>query len=739
MLCGIAGHKQGCSVCCLSARSLRLPNLGYSDFLFDEVRVMHAAAEIIQGYPEVMLIHRKGPTEILIPAGIYAVQQSITEAHVRLPFVLANLASLFAIYLLGWRIFGKVAGWAAAMLLALEGLFIGFARFAQYQSVVILVSLLVVLAIHRSIQSQAIGQRIQSAYLWLAGLFFVLGMYSHYDAIWVVIPGLYLLWHYGARTSDWRGLWRAAVGPLIVTVGLLLAFYVPYLLDDNWAATADNLFRKRIGLVESSFPYNTLAHFFERSTIYNSSYQFLFLVLGMVVAQAIELRRWSRWVAWIGSTLTLVGLAITFFVRPDWLRVGEIDHTWLFFTLAIGVVLISPRLRHGDRAIWLWFAVPMLVSLFGIAEPNTHVYVFFMAWVLLVANVLEIGWVALRSRMGPAPARMVAIAVTTIVLLIFGNYVFWNFDYTKVEIFRTWRENRLWGYWTPYQLPSRDSIFGFPFKNGWKTIGVLYANGTLDAPFDTFDSTRIVDWYSRGPYICPPDAEYYFVPNKIQPNEQPREQSKIDELTAMGYQKWGVVTYDGIERIRIFSKKPVEGEPRVFDAAEYEPIFDATLSSPYFVKAGRALLVEPATYVDFRLGDSVWLKGYTVSETQVVAGGKVHLELFWEVSEYQKPEHSVEGGDKSTVQIINLETFHKAAQRDSQPGCEVGTMDEWRPGILNYDPYTLTIAPDTPPGTYTVLVGLYGAKTQDHYPVFGPDGAPLGETIGLTTIEVLAP
>ncbi len=41
---------------------LRLPNLGYSDFLFDEVRVMHAAAEIIQGYPEVMLTHRKGPT-----------------------------------------------------------------------------------------------------------------------------------------------------------------------------------------------------------------------------------------------------------------------------------------------------------------------------------------------------------------------------------------------------------------------------------------------------------------------------------------------------------------------------------------------------------------------------------------------------------------------------------------------------------------------------------------------------
>lgn len=717
---------------------LRLPNLGYSDFSIDEVRVMNASAEIIQGYPGVLLVHRKGPAEILIPTGIYAVQQSITEAQARLPFALASMASLVALYLLGWRLFGKVAGWAAAMLLAIEGLSVGFARFVQYQSVVIFVCILIVLAIHRYLQRPH-GQRSQAAYLWIAGLCFVTGIYSHYDTIWVVVPGVYMLWLYGARTGNWRGLLRDATAPLLVTVGLILAFYVPFVLDANWSNTAEHLLRKRIG-VGKPFPFNTLVDFYQRSAIYNSAYQFLFLVAVTVIAQLVVLwHAWPRWAAWLASAVTLIGLAVTFFVRPDWLRVGGADHTWFFFALLFGAVVFTPKLRHEDRAIWLWLAIPLLISIFAIEEPNTHVYVFYMGWFLIVANTIEQGWAALRGWRGVAVARRLALPVAALLIIIFGNYVFWNFVYTKVEIFRTWQENRLAGYWTPYDLPSRGSVFGVPYKNGWKTIGVLYADGTLDAPFDTYESERVTDWYSRGPYMCPPDAEYYLVSNKIQPNERSREQEKLDELEGIGYQKWGSVTYDGVERIRILSKDPVEGEPRVFDAADYEPIFDATLASPYFVKTGRALLVEPATSVDFRLGETVWLKGYTLSETQVVAGSKVHLDLFWEVSEYQQIEDSELGSDKSTVQLINLDTLHKAAQRDNQPGCAVYTMEEWRPGTLTYDPYTLSVAPDTPPGTYTVLVGLYGAKSQEHYPIFAPDDTYLGDTVQLTSIEVLAP
>jgi hypothetical protein len=703
---------------------LRLPDLGYSEFLYDEIRIVHRAAEIIQGYSPALILHRKGPTEILIPTGIYAVQQAITEAHARFPFALANLAGLAAIYLLGWRMFGKVAGWAAAMLLAVDGFFIGFSRFTQYQSIIFLMTVLIVLALHR----QARSNRVQPAYLWIAGLCFVTGMYAHYEALWAIVPGLYFLWVYGARTEDWRGLLRAAVGPVFVSSALLLAFYVPFLLDTRWQSTVNNIFGKRIG---GDFPYNNLRDFLDRATIYDSAYQILFMIVGALLAQALILRRgWPRWVAWTASALTLAGMALTFFVRPDWLRVGETDYTWLFFTLAIGVVVVTPCIRDEERATWLWFGVPMIVSLFVVAEPNTHVYGFFLGWVLVVGAALEQCWEALRATIGLIPARRLALPVATVVVAIFANYTFWFFTYTDAEILRTWRENRLWGYWTPYELPSRDSLYGFPYKNGWKVIGALYADGTLDAPFDANEAGRIADWYSRGPYVCPPEAEYYVLPTKLQPNEQNEVTEKLGELAALGYQEWGYVTVNDDPRLRIFTSRPVDGPPRVFDEADYAPIFDATLTSPYFIKAGPALLTQPATPINYRLGEHTWLKGYTLPHTQVAPGDKLPLELYWEVTQYSDSE------DKTFVQIINLDTLHKAAQRDSEPGCGKYAIDDWRAGDLNFDPYTLTIAPDAPPGNYTVLVGIYDEETEERYPVFAADGAQVGDFVPLTTIEI---
>jgi hypothetical protein len=108
------------------AAGLRLPNLGYSDFQGDEARALLRAAETIQGYESSLLIHKKGPVEILLPTAIYAVQGSITEAQARLPFALANLAGVAAIFALGRRLFGLAGGTVAALLLAVDGYFIGF-------------------------------------------------------------------------------------------------------------------------------------------------------------------------------------------------------------------------------------------------------------------------------------------------------------------------------------------------------------------------------------------------------------------------------------------------------------------------------------------------------------------------------------------------------------------------------------------------------------------------------------
>jgi hypothetical protein len=704
--------------------TLRLVNLGYSEFYNDEIRVMHRVAELIQGYPKAMIVHRKGPAEVLIPTGIYAVQQSITEAHARLPFTVANMTGLVGVFLLGWRMFGKVTGWVAAMLLAVDGYFVGFARFAQYQNIVFMMSVLVVLALHRQAQSD----HPHPAYLWIAGLCFVTGTYAHYEAVWVLIPALYLLWVYLQRTKDWRGLSRALAAPLAATVGLVALFYVPFILDPGFVSTAHNIFDNRIG---NNPPYNNLLNVFERTWIYDSIYLILFLVLGALAAQGVTLHRiWPRRLAWSVTGLTGLGLAVSYFSRPDWLYVSGKDHTWIFFALAIGVVILPAHVSHMERSVWLWFGLPMLISLFFVAQPNTHVYCFFPAWALVVGSAMEAGWAELRTHTTLPVARRMALSVTGVLLAIFANYAFWLFTYTGVEVIRNWRSNRPWGYWTEPTLPQRESLYGFPYKNGWKVIGALYANGTLDAPYNADDPARLGDWYTRGPYLCPPEAEYYMLYTTLESDSQFKAGLQLAELTASGFREWGAVLVNQEPRLRIFTSRPVEGSPRIFDEAAYAHAFDRTATSPYFVKIGPALIVAPAIPVAYRLGDSIWLKGYTLADSKLIPGEKAELELYWQTNQRLDIE------DKVFVQLINLKTLRKAAQQDTEPGCTKYSIDNWQVGDLNFDLYHLPIAPDTPPGVYTLLVGIYHTDTEERYPVFDANGSPLGNAIALTPVEV---
>jgi hypothetical protein len=615
------------------------------------------------------------------------------------------------------------------MLLAVDGYFIGFARIVQYQSVVFCMTVLIALALYR--QSRA--TRPLPAYLMMAGLFLVGGLYSHYEAVWAFIPGLFLLFVYLQRTRDTNGLLRALMGPALATAALIALFYVPFVMDEHWAETATYLFDHRI---QSTFPHNNLLEFYERTLIYDSVYYFFFLIVLSLAAQIAVLQRaGSRSGAWIVAALTVAGLAITFMVRPGWIVIGGTDHTWLFFALATLLPLLPRRALPEERLVWLWFGVAMVVSLFLIAKPNTHVYGFFMPWALVAGLGGERIWQLARSALGLPVARWVALPVSVLLFALFANWTYWIFTYTDVELFRTWATNKPAGYWTPYEIPTRGDLFGLPYKSGWKVVGSLYADGTLTTPFDTNESDRVADWYSRGPYFCPTGAEYFMLPAVQQPREIASEAAKAAELTASGFWQWGTITVGGDPRMRIFTNRPVaEGEsvePRLFEERDYASHFDATLTSPVFVKRGPTMIVQPENATDLRFGEGLWLKGYSVSHTQVAPGEQVQLELFWEVTSTQRR------GDKSSIQLIDLNTTHKAAQRDGEPACGVYHLGEWRPGDLNLDPYTLTVAPDTPPGIYTFLVSLYEQDTQDHYPIFAPDGAHLGDSVPLATIEVL--
>ena len=711
----------------LVAGGLRLPNLGYSEFQGDETRALLRTAEAIQGYGDALLTHKKGPGEILLPASTYVLVNHMDEATARLPFTLVNLAGLLAICYLGWRLFGPLAGWTAAMILALDGYFIGFARIVQYQSIVFCLVVLTVLALYRLTRLP----RLLPNYLTLAAIFLGTALLAHYEGGLAVLPGLYLLYTLWRRGVGLSRLAKALLPGLAVGAAMLAAFYVPFVLHPAFRVTYAYITVNRIGV---TWPYNNLVDFFERSTLYNTTYAVVLMVLATVGGLAAVYRRaWrGRW-GWLATGVLVAGVVVSF-VRPAWIVAGGQDHTWAFFAAALVVAWLLPRFPTEERLVWLWFGAPMLFMLFFTLTPNTHVYGFIIGWALVVGRAVQLGWQWLADRTQRVPgvpvAQRVGVAVATALVLVFGNWAVWMFVAVGQETLRTWRENKPAGYWAPYDLPTNMSIFGFPLKNGWKVVGALIADGVLDAPFDLHGKEPVADWYTRGQGRCIRDHVYYLWHESVEPLEQGYNTVVRQQIEEQGYQLYGEVMVNGSPRLAIYKMSDTPLTPQQFDIRDYEARFDADLSGPVFEEQGPTAAPEIQHALDFRFGDAIKLVGYTLAGQDTMPGGGVSLTLYWQATAPVPVAYSV------FTQVIDQSDAYKAGQRDGEPGCNLFPTDTWRPGDIIADRYYIPLAADARPGTYTMLIGMYDRERDVRLPITTPDGTPVGDSLGIDEVRI---
>ncbi|HXF62292.1 MAG TPA: glycosyltransferase family 39 protein [Caldilineaceae bacterium] len=710
-----------------TAAMLRLPNLGYSEFQDDEVSVMLRAAEVIQGREDALFVHDKGPAEVLITATLYGLVNRTNEATARLPFAVANLVALAAFLLLGQRLLGPLAGWTAAMLLAVDGYFVGFSRMVQYQSIVFLMVVAALLAVHRLWDRRATTVR----WLSLAALFLAVGALAHYEAIFGLIPAAVLLVE--ARRCTGKPALRDLLLPVALFGVLLAIFYGPFAAHPRFARTFSEITGNRIG---DAFPYNNLWDWFFRSTIYSSVYAFGWMTVLALAAYGVAVwRHWPRLVALAAGAIAAAGLAVTL-VEPAWLMLAGRDQTWFFFAVMLAVVCMAPRLPASQRAVWLWFSLPFVVSIFFVQKPRTHVYGFYFAWALLAGWAVQQGWSWLAARAPQRPLAAVGIATVTALTLLFGAYVYWFFPYTEQEVLRTWEVNRPRGYWTPYERPAQNAIFGFPFKNGWKAVGLLYADGVLRGPFARNGERGIAAWYTRGGPDCPGDAPYYIYTPVNEPTNRGLVAERPRPSEAEGYYLLATVQVRGETRLEVFGRTPPAGPPLLLDAEAQEHRFDAELSGPLFEQAGpvaEAQMTRSSAQLaeGYRFGDAIWLRGYKLSAQEVAPGDYLTLTLYWQATRPISTRYKV------FTQVIDLADLHKAGQKDGAPGCDRYQTDSWLPGDLIADPYWIPIVPDARPGAYTLLIGLYD-ENGDRLPVFDGAGQPVGDAVQLTTITVLA-
>ncbi|MDQ3703567.1 MAG: hypothetical protein M3442_22000, partial [Chloroflexota bacterium] len=138
-------------------------------------------------------------------------------------------------------------------------------------------------------------------------------------------------------------------------------------------------------------------------------------------------------------------------------------------------------------------------------------------------------------------------------------------------------------------------------------------------------------------------------------------------------------------------------------------------------------------------GDQISLRGYHLPATTVRPGEALDLTLYWEAQARPRASYTVFN------HVVDAEGAIWG-QKDSPPGAGQQPTDRWRPGEAVADRFELVLKPETPPGDYTLITGLYELSTLRRLPVGGlspngrngaPDATP--DHVTLATITVTNP
>jgi hypothetical protein len=792
----------------LLAAVFRFVDLGYSEFQGDEALAMITAAEALEGHQDALFLRGKGPGEVLLPMILWRLTGTTNEAVARLPFTIAGMMMVLTTYLLGRHLFpahtgpiphrsaavgresrqsgvssptprptrattigagreqgrlGEQAALNAAGLIALNGFMVGFSRIVQYQALVVWMSGLALLC---AWEWRARRGHRASRWAGLTGAFLGAGLLAHYDAI-LVAPALAYI-HISSRNyqapkrqsakqanqplntsadrpiSELRSLTSdllLAAGCLLVVAGL---FYLPYALDPQATRTGEYL-GDRIG---DTLLKNNLDSFLHFNIFYNSSYYVIFTGLLVMAFLAWALRRapgvrlipgghyWAPALA----IIAILGLVL----RPNVLRINNLDLAALPFALILLGAYLSPILNPGQRAIVIWLAVPFIGYNFAVALPLTHIYTTVPAWTLLAGLTGARLWNMIQSQVAnrrpisnanTRPARQRAQRVGYYVLLpaicyllpvlLFGNYLYTAYLRHDIEFWQDWPDSRPTLYWFPYRDLPPAGFFGFAHRTGWKGAGTLYTQGELKGDYSSNEEPEVTTWYTRGaPRACDPKPEYFLIADDLV-DPWPLD---IDIIQA-NYTIIGRASLPNDKGLTIYQAQPATSNLTQLPNDVLTRAFDGGAVPAAFARSARG-----SHSIDANLGGLVRLIGYDINTRRAWPGGRVSVTLYWQAQAPISEDYHV---------FVHMEGDEKTGSRpgiwgqaDGRPVCWTYPTYDWRPGQIIADQHAITVNPDTSPGNYPILIGMYRPDTGARLDVLDEKGQPVANFVKLTTVPI---
>jgi 4-amino-4-deoxy-L-arabinose transferase-like glycosyltransferase len=691
------------------AAALRLPRLGYAEFHEDEVEVTSLATRTIGGEDYAVFLHRKGPEQMLPPLAGWLLAGRITEGWARLPFALAGLLGVAALTLFAHRLGGGAAGLATGVLLALNGYFIAFSRMVQYQAIIFFLASLALVCLWWALEEG------ETRLIWPAALGLAASLLAHYDALLYLPVAAYLAWRIWQR--------RRAARPALLVAGLLaagvlLSFYIPYVRDPQFEQTRTYLVESRVG---TAWLYNNLKPLRRLDADYSSRF---YLPVLWVLSLAVAVRYKPSGRAWWGLLGGALLAAWTTTRWPDaWRLSGSADLSLLPWLTLFGVVWLGLRRQRRDyEAVWMWWGVPLLAYGFLVSDPRTHLYVAYPGWAIVAGWGAAWLWQVGEGKRRFGPLRPALMAVGGAAALLVAGYqaaIFLPTESALLALRAQWEGSAgeaLYG-----SLPEPRSYFGYPRHVGWKAAGWLVNTGRLPNDFRSAgEDFSVPIWYTfETPRSCYDDPALYMVARQAQ-------EDAADNRLAAKYVLAAIVYTEDRPRIDLYTQGRADGAPapQNYRLADLEPAFDALASPEHFVEGS-----QPDQALQVRFGDVAVLSGFSLSDQKIAPGATLSLALYWK---------SAAETDTAYRAFVHLGENPVWGQRDDDPACRLPTS-LWRTGQTAVGQFRVTVAPETPPGNYPLVVGLYHPTTLERLPAQDAQGQPAGDSLTLATIRVVRP
>ncbi len=435
---------------------LRLVNLGYSDYQGDEIKALFRPAEG-QSISDFLLSQRKGPLQFVVTFLMkYPTHDYLNRLLLRLPFALAGILAVLVFYRLVRLHFGRRISFFAGFFMAINGFFIAFSRIVQYQSFVIWLSLEALYQLSLAKNKPQESQK----HIWKGLVAWALSILFHYDGVFITpfVAYLFIEWcinYNKTQKLNLKNILRFWGIPAVVSLGMLLSFYVPFAL--HLTASTKNYWKGRIN----------------DSGVKISSSRYLFSLYQPIYAVHIYMI-----IACLGIGYSALRLA------RGLKRRGLDVKPWLSDA--------RTRLYLG---VGLWLALPLTFMEGYVYVPGTHIYAYIIPGFIFIALGIAVIQDLLEITLSKIAFSQIIFwsGMGAIMLFLFAqaNQVF--VDHSKEY---PWEVERFWIWTFPQPIPMYHlSLFGFPYYRHWDEIAQFVENNNETTEYYSTNEKKSIARY----------------------------------------------------------------------------------------------------------------------------------------------------------------------------------------------------------------------------------------------------